>query len=116
MDYAPNTPIDVQVLKPTYAMGNNGEDFVAALSAEDSNYMVHPEGGLTIKVGLESFEIQEGKNRTIIIHSKGHYIMNKSYTGKTYRKELAKFVAPGELSRFSQRLYNYELGDVKIIE
>ena len=116
MDYSKNTSIDVQILKPSYAKGNNGEDFVSALSTEDDDYMIHPEGSSAIKVRFEPIEIQEGKKRTMLIHSKGYYIMNKSYSGKTYREELAKFTEPGELSRFSQQLYNYEKGDVVIIE
>ncbi|MDH5365827.1 MAG: hypothetical protein OEW67_02515 [Cyclobacteriaceae bacterium] len=116
MDYSENTSLDVQILKPIYAKGNNGEDFVSALSTEDEYYMVHLEDGSSTKVKFEPIEIQEGKSSTVLIHSKGYYIMNKNYSGKVYRKELAKFIEPGELSRFSQKLYNYEMRGVTIIE
>jgi hypothetical protein len=57
------------------------------------------------KVTFASLKTNPGLKRTLILRSKGYYISKNEYTGKIYRKELKKFRKPGELSRYSQKLY-----------
>ena len=43
--------------------------------------------------------------RTVVLRAKGYYISKQEYLGKVERAKLKNFKNPGELSRFSQELY-----------
>lgn len=105
MDFSENQSFEIQVLKPTSALGESGQDYRSALLNDDQNYMEHLNEHSSTKVVFEGLKIDASKKRTLILKSKGYYVAHKEYDGKTARKELQRFETPGELSRFSQQLY-----------
>ena len=105
MDYSKDVPLDVAVLKPTSAIGSNGKDYKASLSQDDENYMDHLEKNTLTTVMFDGLPVRPNQQRSIILKSKGYYVSKEKYTGKTQRNELMKFKKPGELSRFSKKLY-----------
>ncbi|QNA44676.1 hypothetical protein [Lacibacter sediminis] len=105
IDFTPNANIEMQVLKPSTAVGEDGEDFVQALSFDDGIYMEHLGVKSSTKVKFAALPTNTEQKRTLILRSKGYYTSKEEFAGKTNRKELKKFKDPGELSRFSRKLY-----------
>lgn len=106
IDYSPEVKIETQVLKPVAAKGDKGQDYLQQLSYDDNSYMEHLGEKASTSVTFSNLLLNPALQRTIILRSKGYYTSKEEFTGKTYRKELKKFKNPGELSRFSQSLYN----------
>lgn len=106
IDYSPEVKIETQVLKPVAAKGDKGQDYLQQLSYDDNSYMEHLGEKASTSVTFTNLLLNPALQRTIILRSKGYYTSKEEFTGKTYRKELKKFKNPGELSKFSQSLYN----------
>lgn len=106
IDYSPEVKIETQVLKPFTAKGDKGQDYLQQLSYDDNSYMEHLGEKASTSVTFTNLLLNPALQRTIILRSKGYYTSKEEFTGKTYRKELKKFKNPGELSKFSQSLYN----------
>lgn len=106
IDYSPEVKIETQVLKPVTAVGDKGQNYLQQLSFDDNSYMEHLGEKAATSVAFTNLLLNPALQRTIILRSKGYYTSKEEFTGKTYRKELKKFKNPGELSRFSQSLYN----------
>ncbi|MBP6686277.1 MAG: hypothetical protein KA160_00360 [Lacibacter sp.] len=105
IDFTTDVKIEMQVLKPQTAIGENGQDYVQALSFDDDVYMEHLGEKASTKIKFAALPVSKDLQRTIILRSKGYYTSKEEFTGKTYRKELKRFKEPGELSRFSRQLY-----------
>lgn len=105
MDYSKDIELDVQILKPYSAIGSNGKDYKESLEDDDQKYMDHLEKNTSTTVIFDGLPLPKNMQRTLILKSKGYYVSQEKYTGKTQRNELMKFKKPGELSRFSQKLY-----------
>ena len=106
MDYSADQTLNVQVLKPSGATGPNNENFIQELSYDDNLYMENLVNNTTTTILFDSLNTDPVLTRTLILGGKGYYTTNTNYTGKTYWKELMAFRKPGELSRFSYKLYN----------
>jgi hypothetical protein len=115
IDFTPNERYQVQNLKPAIAKGGDGRDFGNELNADDDLYMDHPVIGDSTYVEFQGLSNNANKARTIILHSKGYYLSLTKHDSKMERKELAKFKADGELSRYSQELYQEQFGDMSVI-
>jgi hypothetical protein len=114
LDFSANDGFEMRKLQPSIANGNGDKDFIEALSNDDKNYMDHPLNGDSTYVEYHGLKVSSDKQRTIILHSKGYYIPLAEYDSKMERKELAKFKVDGELSRFSQRLFDDQFGDMTL--
>lgn len=105
VDFAPETKTNILVLKPQAAKGEAGQDYLQALRYDDDEYMQHVGERASTKVSFTTLPVNAALKRTIILRSKGYYTSREQFAGKTYRKELKKFKVPGQLSRFSRKLY-----------
>ncbi len=114
LDFSANDGFDLHELKPSIANGNRDKNFIDELSYADKSYMDHPLYGDSTYVEYHNLPVNENKKRTIILHSKGYYIPLAKYETKMERKELAKFKADGELSRFSQELFDIQFGEMSL--
>jgi hypothetical protein len=114
LDFSTNDGFELQKLTPSIANGNGDKDFIEALSTDDETYMDHPLNGDSTYVEYHGLKVSTDKQRTIILHSKGYYIPLAEYDTKMQRKELARFKADGELSRFSQALFEDQFGDMSL--
>jgi hypothetical protein len=104
IDFTPTTELDVQHLSPTSASGTNSND-QAALSNDDNLYMEHLRTGDSTNILFTGLK-PAAANRTIFLHSKGHYIPQDVYKGKLNSKELAKINKDAGMSAYSERLFN----------
>lgn len=114
LDFSANEGFEVQKLKPSVANGNRDKDFIDELSFDDESYMDHPLYGDSTYVEYHGLKVNAEKQRTLILHSKGYYIPLAKYDTKMERKELARFKADGELSRFSQELFEIQFGEMTL--
>ncbi|NOQ72540.1 MAG: hypothetical protein GQ574_11090 [Crocinitomix sp.] len=114
LDFSANDGYELQKLKPSIANGNRDKDFIDELSFDDESYMDHPLFGDSTYVEYHGLNVNTEKQRTLILHSKGYYIPLAEYDTKMDRKELAKFKADGELSRFSQELFEIQFGEMTL--
>lgn len=105
MDYSEDIALDFTTIKPTSAIGSNGKDYKESLANDDQNYMDHLEKNTSTTVVFDGLPLTQNMQRTLILKSKGYYVSQEKYTGKTQRQELMKFKNPGELSRYSKKLY-----------
>ena len=107
IDFTPTTELDVQHLSPASASGTNPND-QAALSNDDDLYMEHLRTGDSTNILFTGLK-PAAANRTIFLHSKGHYIPQDVYKGKLNSKELAKINKDAGMSAYSERLFNQVL-------
>ncbi|MFT5820924.1 MAG: hypothetical protein ACI8ZM_002172 [Crocinitomix sp.] len=114
LDFSANDGYELQKLKPSIANGNGDKDFIDELSYDDESYMDHPLNGDSTYVEYHGLNVNPEKQRTLILHSKGYYIPLAKYDTKMERKELAKFKADGQLSRFSQDLFDIQFGEMTL--
>ncbi|WP_425640018.1 hypothetical protein ACPUEN_09435 [Algoriphagus yeomjeoni] len=105
VDYSKQSELNVTVIKPKSAIGDKGEDFLEVLVADDEQYMKHLGSGASTEFKFEGLPVSSQMERTVFVRAKGYYISKQEYVGKVERAKLMKFKNPGELSRFSQELY-----------
>ncbi|WP_296700700.1 hypothetical protein [Algoriphagus sp.] len=105
VDYSTQNEIHISVLKPKTAVGNNGEDYLEVLSADDQQYMKHLGMNSSTEFTFEGLPVSSETERTVFLRAKGYYVSKQEYVGKVNRSKLKNFKNPGELSRYSQELY-----------
>ncbi|TXE10310.1 hypothetical protein [Algoriphagus aquimarinus] len=105
VDYSKQDELNVTVIKPNSATGNKGEDFLDVLLADDEVYMKHLGMDSSTELKFEGLPVSSEMERTVFLRAKGYYISKQEYLGKVDRAKLKNFKNPGELSRFSQELY-----------
>ena len=114
LDLEDKLVIDYEILKPTKARDQEGVDLVEALSYADESYMHHLNTGDYTEVVYEPIASVSGKDRTLILHSKGYYQSNFNLSGKPQFGKLLRYRKDGELSRQSMQLYDDYLKSVII--
>jgi len=108
MDFTPNEELKVNIIKPSLA---NGEiSYLASLENDDDVYMEHLNTGDSTHLIFEGL-MADTEKRTIIMHSKGYYLSQDKYAGKTYWRDLMKLKAPGGLSLLSKTMYSVYLNE-----
>jgi hypothetical protein len=105
VDYSIQKDFSVNVIKPKTAIGNNGEDFLKVLLADDDQYMEHLGMNSSTEFTFEGLPVSLETVRTVFLRAKGYYVSKQEYLGKVNRFKLKNFKNPGELSRYSQELY-----------
>lgn len=105
VDFSKQDELNVTVIKPKSAIGNKGEDFLNVLLADDGEYMKHLGMDSSTELIFEGLPVSSEMERTVFLRAKGYYISKQEYVGKVDRSKLKNFKNPGELSRFSQELY-----------
>ena len=114
MDLDNQLVTDYETLKPAKAIGQEGTDFMESLSYADGEYMHHLNTGDYTEVTYGPIAEVPGKDRTLILHSKGYYQSNFNLTGSPQMSKLLKYRKDGELSRQSMQLYDDYLKSIII--
>ena len=86
------------------AIENGSEDVKYSLLADDENYLVQETVGDYAVLKFEAPDITD-KERSIILHSKGYYLILREQEGKFHKKELLRFKKEGRFPEFSKELY-----------
>ncbi len=103
-----NAEKDLEVGYPSLQVVNNGAstELIEKLQTNDDLYMEHTSTGDSTYISFKGLKSKEGMSRTLILKSKGFYKSQVKFKGKPDFAELKKFRDPGELSKYSRRLYN----------
>ncbi|MCB0633477.1 MAG: hypothetical protein R2824_08205 [Saprospiraceae bacterium] len=107
MDFSPDTQLKVREFAPISAIGNDGQDHLEALLADDDLYLEQLKTGDVTKLQFSSVPVAEGRNQTTFLHSKGYYKHVREYEGLPQMAELRKFRTPGHFTEFSKEMYLY---------
>ncbi len=116
IDYSSTLNLNVKRFTPSFVEGNDSSASIISLTYNDQKYMEQINTGDYANIRFENIPVKEELVRSIFLHSEGYYVIHKSYSGKTERKELSKYTHPGELSRLSKRMFNNAFHDVVIVD
>ena len=90
---------------PVYkAIDNKGVDVRPALLADDSEYYIQPEVGDEVILNFTQPKSSD-KAKTVILHSKGYYLILRDQVGKPDRKKLREFRKKGRFPEYSIELF-----------
>ncbi|MDX2415211.1 MAG: hypothetical protein QNK33_08465 [Bacteroidales bacterium] len=90
---------------PVYnAIDNKGIDIRPALLADDSEYYIQPEVGDEVILSFTE-PLSNDKAKTVILHSKGYYLILRDQEGRPDRKTLREFRKKGRLPEYSIELF-----------
>jgi hypothetical protein len=100
IDYLPDAQIISHTVAAASAVNQTGAEISQLIAADDGLYYIQPEVGdeATLCFPLPPLE---GDERSVILHSKGHYHILRDPTGKPQVKYLKTFREPGQFNRFS---------------
>ncbi|MFY0689976.1 MAG: hypothetical protein JXQ90_22585 [Cyclobacteriaceae bacterium] len=110
ISYDQSSNVEVQTIAPLLTHESQS---LVQLNNDDGDYLVQEQGDSLDIVfnGLRSDAL-----RTIFLHSKGHYITNRNYTGKPKKMKLVRFSKKGEFSKFSESLHRELMSKMTIVE
>lgn len=113
MDYSTDfTPV-ITTVSVEHAFTEDQVNVTELLNRVDSAYYVQPE---TDNVALLSFPVPAARDveRTVILHSKGYYHINRESDGIPRVARLNKIRKPGQFSLYSRDLLKSELDKLKV--
>jgi hypothetical protein len=100
IDYLPDAPFISHSIEASSAVDHTGADIRHLIANDDDLYYIQPEVGDEASLYFPLPPIQ-GDERSVILHSKGHYHILREPTGKPQVKHLKAFREPGAFNRFS---------------
>ena len=115
IDNTPAEHLNIQRLRPVSAITNGSKDETMALAKDDDNYMHHPKKGDAAIVLFEGLNMSEQGKRTLLLRSKGYYLLMDEFEGKPNWSQLARLKKEGELSKYSKNLYSQFNDNVTIL-
>jgi hypothetical protein len=105
MDFTENSEFNINILKPSLAMGTGSQNWTPALTYADENYMVQENIGEVTELIFKTPLIPENKKHSVFLHTRGYYELIRDFTGLPDILELTKFKDPGYFSEFSRNSY-----------
>ncbi|UCH78305.1 MAG: hypothetical protein JSU81_11390 [Candidatus Coatesbacteria bacterium] len=110
MDFSTDLPVQIHNVLPAKAFDETGRDVAPLLRADDGLYYVQPEIGEYAVLTFPAPEAAEGRARTTILHTKGHYEVLRDPQGKPDLALLHSFEKAGRFIEFSQELFLHYYG------
>ncbi|MCK5051401.1 MAG: hypothetical protein KAS53_06675 [Candidatus Cloacimonetes bacterium] len=106
MDFSPQQPVEQNVVSLTSAVDHNGLDVTELLVQSDDNYFIMPAIGdqVILKFAVPK-KVMNDQNRSIFLHSRGHYEVIRNPEGRADVSYLRSFRHPGKFSQFSKEIY-----------
>ncbi|MCX6269785.1 MAG: hypothetical protein NTU44_00930 [Bacteroidetes bacterium] len=105
IDFSPDMNLKTDRLKPFSATDANGNNYVDAISKNDTSYLKHYCSGEDVVVRFNAQPQTEATNQTVILHGRGYYTRLNEYQGRPWLMALKKFKKPGALSEYSKSKY-----------
>jgi hypothetical protein len=81
-------------------------DWKEVLRCDDEFYMEQNSNGDSVMIDFTGLPVSEKFSRTILLKSKGYYLVENKRKGKPAIDRLKRFRQEGELSRFSKNLFD----------
>lgn len=102
MDYSPSVPVN-KTISPLYsAIDENGKDVISLLSRDDEKYLIQPLPVNKTDLSFTCPNSLTGMERSVFLHSKGHYEILRNTKGKPDIAYLKTFMEPGAFIKFSK--------------
>jgi hypothetical protein len=105
MSFSENSDFEVNILKPSIAVGSGSIDWTNELSNADGQYMAQEQTGVVTEVTYKAPSVKDDKIQSIFLHSRGYYELVRDFTGLPELVELNKFKKNGYFSEFSRKQY-----------
>ena len=106
MDYSADEPVAVDTIHPRSAAGNNPGDILAAVSVADTIYHAMPNTGDRATLEFRAPPIARGKERTVVLHSRGWYRLHLTPTGPPDTAMVRRILeVPGAAVEYSASQY-----------
>jgi len=114
MDFSSNTEVKTIVVPLLQAITDKGIDVAPLLNADDGKYYSQPGiGDEAVLTFAAPAPVPADMDRSVFLHSKGHYQILQDPQGRPDRKYLEAFLQPGRLNRFSLELLTTGLQGLK---
>ena len=101
MDFSKNLPVLQKSVPLSSAIDHGGKNVSELLMQDDSEYQVLAEVGQQVTLKFPAPERLQGMQRTVFLHSKGHYEAIRDPKGKPDFAHLIEFRQPGRFIEFS---------------
>jgi hypothetical protein len=102
MDFNASEQVNKTVVPIYSAIDENGKDVTSLLAKDDDKYLIQPLPVSKTNMTFISPENPTGMERTIFLHSKGHYEILRDTKGKPDIAYLKTFLEPGAFTKFSK--------------
>lgn len=105
VEYGEDAPVLVDTIAPASAWDETGRDVLTLLTAIDDRYYAMPRTGDRGFLTFPATPERPGMQRTVFLHSRGHYRLHLSEEGEPDAATIAELAVPGGASRFSAAHY-----------
>jgi hypothetical protein len=105
MSFSENTDYEVNIVKPSIAVGSGSVNWTAELTNPDGQYMAQELTGEVTKVTYKAPPVKNDQMQTVFLHSRGYYELVRDFEGLPELVELNKFKNNGYFSEFSKNEY-----------
>ncbi len=105
MDFSSNVQLNKKVVPVYSATDENGKDVRLLIAKDDDKYLVQPLSVNKTDLTFISPESVIGMERSVFLHSKGHYEILRETKGKPDIAYLKTFLEPGAFIKFSKDYY-----------
>ncbi len=102
MDFSSPLQFNRTVVPLYTATDENGNDVLSLISQDDDKYLIQPLPVNKTDLTFISPESVPGKERSVFLHSKGHYEILREAKGKPDIAYLKTFLEPGAFIKFSK--------------
>jgi hypothetical protein len=102
MDFSSSEQLKKTVVPIFSATDENGKDVTDLLAKDDDKYLIQPLPVNKTNLTFKSPESLPGMDRTVFLHSKGHYEILRDTKGKPDIAYLKTFLEPGAFTKFSK--------------
>jgi hypothetical protein len=102
MDFSSSDQLNKKVVPVYSAIDENGKDVSSLIAKDDNKYLIQPLPVNKTDLTFISPESVTGMERSIFLHSKGHYEILREAKGKPDITYLKTFLEPGAFIKFSK--------------
>ncbi|MBL7791128.1 MAG: hypothetical protein JNK77_02305 [Saprospiraceae bacterium] len=106
MDFSENKGMKLTRLLPSLAMGSDGQNYTATLSAVDNMYLSQYNVGDVAEIHYPALPPDNDFSQSYFLHAKGYYQPVRDYKGPADVKTLKQFKNPGHFSEFSKQEFS----------
>lgn len=105
IDYSIDQEYEVNVIKPSLAVGTGTVDWTSTLGNIDGEYMIQGNPGEITEIIFKAPIPVNGQIQSVFLHSRGYYELLRDFKGLPDIIGLNKFKTPGYFSEYSKEQY-----------
>ena len=109
MDFSSQINVYQKEVPVSNAISHDAKDLTKLLQSSDNKYFTMPQIGNYAIMNFAIPEPHQNCDRTVFLHSRGHYEVIRKPTGKPNVQYLESFRQPGMMGQYSRELYRQKL-------